>query len=184
MVLSAQLVVLAAAEAEERSGLSAILPDMAELVWGAVGFTILFVALSKFAFPKLGQMLDQRAALIQGQIDEAEGQRVAAEQLRVQYEAQLTDARGTANGIVEEARAQAERLRADIVAKAEEEAALILAKAREDAEAERGRLVSELRGQVATISVELAGKIVQKELDANQHRALVDQYINELSGLN
>ena len=161
-----------------------ILPDMAELVWGAVAFLLLFGLLWKFAFPKMGQMLDERGAKIQGQIEEAERQRTEAEQLRRQYEDALADARGEANKIIEDAKAQAERTKADAVAKAEGEAQQIVAKASEDLEADRARLVQELRGQVASLSVELAGKIVQRELDPEQHRALVDQYINELSGLN
>jgi F-type H+-transporting ATPase subunit b len=161
-----------------------LLPDFAELLWGAVAFAILMGFLIWKVFPGLNRTLDERAALIQGRIEEAESTRQEADQLREQYTEQLADARNQANTIVEEARADAERVRADILAKAEQEATQIKARAREDLDAERGRLVQDLRGQVATLSVELAGKIVQKELDETRHRELVDQYINELSGLN
>jgi F-type H+-transporting ATPase subunit b len=161
-----------------------LLPDFPELVWGLVAFALLMAFMFWKVFPALNTTLDERAAKIQGQITEAETTRAEAEKLRQQYDAQLADSRAEANRIVEEARAQAERLKADQLAKAEEEATQIRARAREEVEAERGRLVQELQGQVAAISVELAGRIVQKELDPSQHRALVDQYINELSGLN
>jgi|SRR5690625_286217 len=161
-----------------------ILPDAAELVWGAVAFALLFLILWKFAFPAMGRMLDQRGERIQGQIESAEQQRTEAEELRRRYEESLADARNEANQIIEDARAQAERLRDEALSKAEDEAQQIRAKASEDLEADRARLAQELRGQVASLSVELAGKIVQRELDEEQHRALVDQYINELSGLN
>lgn len=181
----AQTYVLAAAEgAEEAGGLSLLLPEMAELVWGLIGFLILMAFMAKFAFPKINAMLEQRAAAIQGQITEAETARADAERLRRDYEAQLADARAQAATIIEEAREQGERLRADIVAKADQDAGQIVARAREEVEAERGRMMADLRSQVAALSVELAGKIVQKELDPAQHRALVDSYINELSGLN
>lgn len=168
----------------ETTGINNILPDAAELVWGAVAFVLLFLFLAKVAFPKLNATLDERGQQIQGQITEAEQARAQAERLRVQYEEQLADARNQANQLIEEAREQGERLRQDIVARAEDEAAQIVARAREDVDAERGRLVQELRGQVAGLSVELASKIVQRELDEERHRELVDQYINELSGLN
>ena len=161
-----------------------LLPDFPELLWGVVAFSLLMAFLFTFVFPKLNRTLDERSAKIQGQIEEAEAVRGEAEQLRKQYEEQLADARSEANKVIEDAREQAERLRQDVLAKAEEEAAQIVSRAREDAEADRGRLVQELRGQVATLSVELAGRIVQRELDEAQHRELVDQYINELSGLN
>jgi F-type H+-transporting ATPase subunit b len=161
-----------------------LLPDFAELLWGAVAFFVLLGLMWKFVFPKLGTALDERAALIQGRIEEAEATRQQADQLRSQYEEQLADARNQANEIVEDARQQAERQRADILARAEEEARQAVVRARDEVNAERGRLIQDLRGQVATLSVELASKIVQRELDPAQHRALVDQYINELSGLN
>ncbi len=183
MTVLAQIAVLAAEE-EERSGLALVLPDLAELIWGLVGFLMLMAILYKYAFPAMGKMLDERSAKIQGQLEHAESERQQAEQLRRQYEEQLADARNQGNRLIEEARSQAERVRADVLAKAEEEAQAIRERARADVEAERGRLVQDLRGQVAMLSVDLAGKIVQRELDPGQHRQLVDQYINELSGLN
>lgn len=169
---------------EDDGGSLELLPHSAELIWGVVAFALLMAFMSKFVFPKMNEMLDERGARIQGQIEEAESQRSQAEQLRREYEEQLADARNQANDILEDARGQAERLRAEAVRKADEEAAQIAARAREDVAAERGRLVQDLRGQVAALSVELAGKIVQRELDPAQHQQLVDQYINELSGLN
>lgn len=177
------LVIQALAVEEEAGGSVSLLPDLPELIWGAVAFLLLFLVLKRFAFPSLNQALEERAANIQGRMEAAERERQHAEQTRRQYEEQLSDARGEANRIIEEARAQSERMRAEIIAKAEEEAAGIAARSREDVEAERGRLVQDLRGQVAALSVELAGKIVGRELDEASHRSLVDQYINELSGL-
>lgn len=187
MSLFAIVTVLATAAEEgehaEPSGLDLVLPAFAELLWGLICFAILFFLIWKKAMPALNRMLEERAASIQGQQQAAESERQQAEQVRRQYESQLADARSEAGRIIEEARGQAERVRADIVARAEAEADQIKARAREDAQADRGRLVSDLRHQVAAMSVDLAGKIVQRELDPERHRALVDQYINELSGL-
>lgn len=172
--------VLAVTGAEEELQL---LPDTAELIWGIVAFSALMAFLFWKVFPTLNQTLDERAAKIQGQIEEAEAVRAEAEQLRRQFEEQLADARGQANEVIEDAREQAERIKTDARSQAESEAEQILARAREEADAERNRLLQELRSQVAVWSVELAGKIVQRELDENQHRELVDQYINELAGM-
>ncbi|MBA2731234.1 MAG: F0F1 ATP synthase subunit B [Actinomycetota bacterium] len=184
MQVVATIFVLATEAGEEASGLDLVLPDTAELIWGLVGFALLMVVMVKKVFPALNKMLDERQAKIQGQIEEAESQRQEAEQLRRQYAEQLADARGEANAIVEQARSDAERVRADVTSRAEEEANQIRTRAREDADAERGRVIQDLRGQVATLSVDLASQIVQRELDPERHRALVDQYINELSGMN
>ena len=186
MVGMTTLIVLAAAEAEadEGAGLRLVLPDFAELLWGLIGFALLMAVMSKFVFPALNKMLEERQRQIQGKLEEAERTRAEAETTRRQYAEQIGNARGEAAAIVDDAKSSAERLRGEIVSRAEDEAAQILARAREEAATERGRLVQDLRGQVAVLSVELASKIVQKELDPTQHRALVDQYIDELSGLN
>ena len=170
--------------AVEDNGGVELLPEAPELIWGFVAFALLMAVMFRFVFPKMNTILEERSAKIEGQISDAERARVEAEEYKRQYEAQLAEARSQSEEILEEARAQGERIRAEAASRGEEEAQQIVARAREDIEAERGRLVSELRGQVAALSVELAGKIVEKEIDADQHRTLVDQYINELSGMN
>ncbi len=160
-----------------------LLPDAAELIWGAVAFTVLMAIMAKVVFPRLNTTLDERAARIQGQIEDAEAVRNEAEQLRRQYEEQLSGARDEAQRIIDEAREQAERIRADARSQADQEAQQILARAREEAEAERGRVVADLRSQVASLSVDLAGRIVERELDEERHRELVDATIDELAGM-
>ncbi len=183
--LAAMFLLAADAGAEEGGGgIDLLLPAPAELIWGIVGFTILAAVLYGRVMPALNKTLDERAARIQGQIEEAESQRNEAERLRRQYEQRLAEARNQASEIVENGRKDGERVRADIIARAEDEAAQLVNRAREDAQASRARVVADLRNSVALASVELAGKIIQRELDPERHRALVDQYIDELSGLN
>lgn len=161
-----------------------LLPETPELIWGFVAFALLMVVMFRLVFPRINSVLEERQQSIQGQITEAEQAKAKAEELRRSYEAQLAEARDEAEAILAEARSQAEAVRREAVSRGEEEANQILARAREEAEAERARVVSELRGQVGAMSIELASKIVEKEIDAEQHRELVDAYINELSGLN
>jgi F-type H+-transporting ATPase subunit b len=173
---------LIAAEASGPFGI--VLPATSEIVWGALAFFIVFFALKKLAFPQLGQLLDDRAAAIQGKMEEADGKLVEAEKAKADFEAGLADARGEAGRIIEDAKQTAESLRRDIVAKAEDEAAGVLEKARADVRAERERLLQELRAQVGVMSVELASRIVERELDASTHQLLVDEYIQDLSRAN
>ncbi len=161
-----------------------LLPDFPELIWGFVAFSILMAFMFWKVFPTLNATLDERGARIQGQIEQAETVRGEAEQLRTQYEAQLADSRAEANRIVEEAKQTAESLRRDIVAKAEDEAAQRLEKARADVDAERDRVLQELRTQVGVMSVALASRIVERELDPATHASLVDEYIQDLASAN
>jgi F-type H+-transporting ATPase subunit b len=161
-----------------------LLPAPAELIWGFIAFAILFAVLWGRVFPTMNKTLDERRAAIQGRIEEAETQLAEAEKTRREYEASLSEARNEASQIVEDAKAQAERLKADIVARAEEEAAAIRARAATDAEADRNRALQELRGQVATLSTDIAAKIVGAEVDQARHDQLVDSFISQLSTSN
>lgn len=174
--------VLAAEEAD--AGIQLILPAGAELVYGAVSFLIVYVVLRWLAFPRINQLLEDRGAAIQGRLEEAEQKLAEAEKTRRRYERQLSEAEDEADRIIEEAKQTGESLRQDIVAKAEAEAASIVERAQNEVANERDRALQELRGDVGQVSVELAARIVEKELDPNAHQALVDEYISRLSRQN
>jgi F-type H+-transporting ATPase subunit b len=172
------------AAAENGEGIALIIPDLAELVWGTFAFLVLLAAMYKLVWPKLAQTLDERAVAIQGKMEEADAKLVEAEEARRNYDSQIGEARGEANRIIEEAKATAESLRSDIVAKAEAEAAAIVERAQNEIVTERERTLQELRTQVGAISVQLASRIVERELDPATHQGLVDDYINRLSSQN
>jgi len=171
------LLVLAAEEAK-----NPILPDVAELIYGALAFVIVFAVLAKFAFPALGKMLSERSGKIQGDLEKAEQARMAAESELADYRAQLAGARDEANRIIEEARRTADQLRRDLQTKAEQEAQATVARAQEEIRAERDRVFQDLRAQVGVIAVELAGRVVGESLDPSAHQRLIDEYIEQVAG--
>ncbi|WP_370325707.1 F0F1 ATP synthase subunit B [Euzebya sp.] len=171
---------LLAAEGGEGESI-ALLPPFAELIWGLIAFGLLMAVLWGRVFPQVNKTLDERRAAIQGRIEEAETQLAEAEKTRREYEASLSEARNEAAQIVEDAKAQAERMRSEIVASAEQEAEAIKQRAAAEAEAERTRALAELRGQVATLSTDIAAKIVGAEVDQSRHDQLVDSFISQLS---
>lgn len=168
----------------EPSGLGIILPAPAELFYGAISFLVVFLLLKKFAFPNLNAMLDERREAIQGKLEESDRALADAERVKATYATKIDEARTEGNKIIEEAKGTAESLRRDVVAKAEAEAQAILARAQAEVSTERDRALSELRSDVGALSVELAGKIVEKELDASAHQSLVDEYIARLANSN
>jgi F-type H+-transporting ATPase subunit b len=179
-----QVIVLAAEAAEAVEEKNPILPDVAELIYGALAFLIVFVMLWKFAFPALGKMLQERSDKIQGNLDRAEQSRMTAEQELAEYRAQLAGAREESNRIIEEARRTADQLRRDLQAKAEQEAQATVARAQEEIRAERDRVFQDLRAQVGVIAVELAGRVVGQSLDPDAHQRLIDEYIEQVAGGN
>lgn len=171
--------VVLAAESEP-SGIDLLLPVRDELIAGVIAFTIVFLVAWKFAAPAFKQTLEARQQAITGQIQEAETIKTEAAALLDDYKAQLADARNEAGRIIDEARQSGEAVKADIIAKANAEAESIKEKARSEADAEKGRALQEARSDVATLSLDLAEKVVGNSLDRNAQSALIESYLNDL----
>jgi F-type H+-transporting ATPase subunit b len=159
-------------------------PALPEIIWGGIAFLIVLFALVKFAFPALKKGLKTREDKIRGDLEAAERAKQEAEVERDKYLAQLGDARGEANRIVEEARQAAERVRQDVVAKAEADAAEVRSRADEDIRLARDRAVSDLQRQVGDLSIELAEKIVERSIDPATQQDLVESYISSVGNSN
>lgn len=160
-----------------------ILPEIGELIPGALAFLIVFVVLQRFAFPALRKGMQDRTEKIQGDLEAAESTRREAEEERQRYEQQIQDARGEANRIIEEARKTAEQVRRDSLAKAEDEAQQIIRKAQEEVRGERDRAMQSLRRELAEASVDLAERVVGESLDRESQLRLVDRYIDDVGAM-
>jgi len=171
-----QFVNLAAAEK-----VNPLIPHTAELIVGAVAFTLLFLVLRKFVVPMFEKAFTARTEAIQGGIERAEKAQVEAQRALTQYTEQLSKAQSEAQTLREEARAQGAAIIEDLRAKAQEEAARITAAAHASIEAERQQAVTSLRNEVGALAVELASKIVGEALDdqARQSR-IVDRFLEDL----
>lgn len=172
--------ILAQAE-EEVSEAKDLYPAPGELIVGLVAFAILFFFTWKWVLPRFRQVLDERRAQIQGEMEKAEAERKEAEKLQEQYRQQLAGAREEANRIIEDARATAEQLRRDLQARAEDEAQATVGRAQEEIRAERDRAFEELRAQIGSIAVELAERVVGQALDEKVHQLLIDEFIDEVA---
>ena len=166
---------------EQTSEAKDLYPHVAELIVGAVGFLVLLLFMAKWVFPRVNKLLAERQGSIQSDLEKAEQAKKDAEQLLADYRTQLAGARDEANRIVEESRRTADAMRQDYVVLAASQG--VAAKAQEEIRAERDRVFQELRAQVADLSLALAGRVVGETLDADRQRRLVDQYIDELSGV-
>ena len=165
------------------SGKDLLYPKASELILGAIAFFILFFFMAKWVMPRVNAILEERRAKIQGDLEKAEATRKEAEQELTDYRSKLAGARDEANRIIEEARRTAEAMRVEMNKKAEAESQAIVARAQDEIRAERDRVFQELRTQVGELSLQLAGRMVGESLDKARHLKLVDQYIDQLSGM-
>jgi F-type H+-transporting ATPase subunit b len=159
---------------------SLITPAVPEMIWGGLAFLIVFILLVKFAFPALKKGVKAREEKIRSDLEAAETARQEAEDERAKYQASLADARGEANRLVEEAREAADRVRQETIARSEQEAASIRERATEDIALARERAMADLRAQVASISIELAEKIVERNIDPSTQEQLIESYISSV----
>jgi F-type H+-transporting ATPase subunit b len=159
---------------------SILLPALPELIWGSLAFLIVLALLVKFAFPTLKKTMADRADKIRQDLEGAEAAKAEAEREREEYRQKIQEARQEAVEILEAARADAERVRADIIARAETEANEIKARANEDIRLATERAQADLQAAVKDLSIELAEKVVEHNLDADTQRALIDSYIAQV----
>lgn len=158
-----------------------LLPHTAELIVGAIAFTLLFLVLRSKVVPMFEKAFTARTEAIQGGMERAEKAQLEAERALRQYTEQLSKARDEAHSLREEARTQGVAIIDELRAKAQEEASRITAAAHASIEAERQAAITSLRTEVGTIAVELASKIVGEALD-DQARAsrVVDRFLDDL----
>lgn len=169
--------------AEEK--INPLIPHTAELIVGAIAFTLLFLTLRKFVVPMFEKAYTDRTNAIQGGMERAEKAQLEAQRALTQYNDQLSKARDEAQTLREEARVQGASIVEELRVKAQEEAARITAAAHASIEAERQQAVTSLRNEVGALAVELASKIVGEALDdqARQSR-IVDRFLDDLEKSN
>ena len=157
-----------------------LLPAWNEVIWGMLSFVVLLFLMWKFALPQVRSMMTAREERIREDLEKAENARTGAEEEKARYEAQLAEARGEAGKIIEEARQAAEQVRRDLIARAEVEANEIRERAQVDIAAQQQRALTELRTDVAQLSIDLAERIVEHNLDRDTQLQLVDSFINQV----
>jgi|RhiMetdeSRZDD1v2_1073273.scaffolds.fasta_scaffold509053_3 F-type H+-transporting ATPase subunit b len=163
---------------------SLILPATNEIIWGGLAFVVLLLVMWKYALPPVRNMMKQREDRIRDDLERAEQARTEAEGELANYRRQVADARNEAAGIVEEARQSADEVKRQIQSQAESDAAEVRARAQEDIRLAADRAQADLQGRVAELSIELAEKIVERNLDRDTQLALVESYIGQVGNGN
>mgnify|MGYP001745303940 FL=1 len=146
----------------------------------AGSFLLLIFLVKKYAWGNITSVLDERAEKISSDIDGAEEARKKAEELASKREAELAGSRTEAKTIIENAKETAEKSKADILAEAKLEAGRLKEKANQEIEQNKAEALQSVKGEVADLTVSLAGKIISQNLDGHAHKELIDQYIDQL----
>lgn len=148
------------------------------LIVQILNFAIVFLILRKWAFIPIIETLEKRRELIAQGLEDARVASDARANAEEEAEKVIADAQAEASKIVREASERAEVATGDIKVAAEAEAAEARKAAIADAETERDRVLGDLRGQVAALSMAAAQKLIGEALDEKRQRALIEEFFS------
>ncbi|MFN6379372.1 MAG: F0F1 ATP synthase subunit B [Flavobacteriales bacterium] len=141
--------------------------------WASISFLIVFFLLYKMAWTPILQSLKDREEGISNALNEAERARNEMAKLQAGNEDLLRQARDERDNILKDAKAIADKMRAEALAKTQADADRMLAAARAEIENQKKAAITELKNSVATLSVDIAEKLVREKLtDADKQKAL------------
>lgn len=141
---------------------------------------IIFLIVKRFLFKPVKKLFAERRAAIDGkyaQADEAKAQALADKEA---YESKLATADAQADGIIKDASDAAKRRAEQILADANARADAIVARAQEAAELERKKAEDDIKREIVGVSTSLAEKMLEREVNADDHRTLIDSFIDEI----
>lgn len=145
--------------------------------WTGIVFALVALLLYKTAWGPVLQALDAREEAIGGAIASAEALKREAAEVKARYEEQLEKVRQEAQAIINEGEADKRRIIQEAQARANQEAAEIRARAERDITLAKTKALAELKQTSVTLAMAIAEKVIATEVDANKHKAVVDEVV-------
>jgi F-type H+-transporting ATPase subunit b len=145
-------------------------------------FVILLLLLRRFAWGPIVEQMRKRENHISNEIETAENHRQEAEKYLEEQRVEMEKAREEAQSIIETSRKTAQEQSKEIIRESHEEASRMKDNALADITREREQAVEALRAQVGQLSVLIATKIIEKELDEEEQEKLIQEYVQESGG--
>ena len=141
---------------------------------------IIFFVAKKFLFGPVMKIITDRQQEIDDMYTQADSAKEEAVKLQAEYEDKLSQAAATSERLVKEATVRAQGREEEIIREANERAEAIRAKASADIAQEKKKALNDAKDEISVIALAIAGKVVGRELDAEDQRNLVDSFIEEL----
>lgn len=150
------------------------------MIWTVLIFLIVLAVLYRAAFPKILGAVEAREEKIRDLLESAARDREEAEKALAEQKRELEETRAKVQEMVAEGRTAGERVREEISAEARQQADELLARARRDVRAEMEKARAELRNEAAEIAIAAASKLLERNLDEEDNRRLVKEYLAEI----
>ena len=150
------------------------------LLWQMVNFGILFLILSRFLFRPVKKLMKEREERVRESLTQAEKLEKKSKELEEKLKKDMASQRKELEEMHAKSLALQEKIRKEMKIKAEEEVKKMMEDARALAEEEKRSLVESLEGEIKTIAVALASKVLEKEIDEKKQKELLEEAVKTL----
>jgi len=151
-------------------------------VFAILAFALLYWLLNKYAFGPLFNVMEKRRQRVMEELEKAEADRNEAKRLLAEQTEALQTARREAYELIEKARQTSSKQADEIISQARAEAARLKEDAVREIESEKRKAMADLRTHVGELSVMIASKIIEKEVDAGKQEALIREHLERAGG--
>jgi F-type H+-transporting ATPase subunit b len=155
-------------------------PDPGLYIWTILTFLVLLTLLAKFAWGPLLKALDSRQDTIRKSLDDAQKAKTELERIQQESAQIVRQARVEADAIISQSRADGALLREEIRAKAKEDADGIIKNAERQIQLETTRAIQQIRHEAIDLSVEIASKIIQRNLSKEDNERLIQEALKQV----
>lgn len=174
------VLLLAATEGEDEGGSFLVTPELGLMIWTMIAFLFTMFVLSRVAFPRIREVIEDRASKVTNEIEAAEKARADAEELLEEYRARLKEAREQADDIVARAKRAGETAKTEATDEGRAKRDELIESAKKDIEAEQKRSLEKIRNEIADLTVLAAEKVSRKSLSADDQKRLVEEALGEV----
>ncbi len=133
--------------------------------------------IKRFLFKPVNEILEKRKAKADAEIKDAQTAKEEAEAIKTEYEQNMQEAKNKANEILANAQKTATLRSEEILREANAQAAAIKGKAESDIAQEKRKAVNELKNEIGDIAMEIAERVIEREISEDDHKKLIDEYI-------
>src|SRR5688500_2697038 len=172
---------LALAQEEHGGSPNLLDPHYGLMVWTLVIFVLLLFILSRYAFKPLTKAVAEREAALEAAIAGAKADRAEAARLLEEQRAGIARAHADAQQLIAEGRAVGERVRAEMLEETRIQQEAMLERARAEIVREKDRAIQQLRAEAVDLAIAGATKVIEKNLDDQANRKLVESFLSTVS---
>jgi F-type H+-transporting ATPase subunit b len=159
-----------------------LIPHLGTIIWLIIIFSLLWFILSKFAWKPLVKALEERQTSVETALNSADEARKSLAKIEEEQIKLTEDAKNQREHLLREAYIQRDKIIAEAKQKAQDSYELMIGNARKQIEQERKAAMSEIKGQIAVLSVEIAAKLIRSDLgEKGRQERLAQELIKDVA---